>query len=60
MVCGIIWADKVAPRGAEAAAGCKELASDTTKITYKKNTNRRPPSKAKPFEKISPYQKYNR
>ena len=24
MVCRIIWADRVAPRGAEAAAGCKE------------------------------------
>ena len=49
MVCGIIWADRVAPRGAEAAVGCKKLAIVTTKKTYKKNTNRRPLSKAKPF-----------
>ena len=55
MVCGIIWADKVAPRGAEAAAGCEELAIVTKKKTCKKNTNRRPSSKAKPFERISPY-----
>ena len=31
MVCRIIWADRVAPRGAEAATGCEELAIVTTK-----------------------------
>ena len=52
----ITWADRVAPRGAEAAAGCKELAIFTAKKTCNKNTNLRSPSKAKPFERISPYQ----
>ena len=40
MVCGLIWADGVAPRGAEAAIGCRELAVVTTKKTHKENTNR--------------------
>ena len=31
MVYGIIWADRLAPRGVEAAAGCKELAIGTMK-----------------------------
>ena len=31
MVCGIIWVDRVAPRGVEAAVGCKELAIVTMK-----------------------------
>ena len=55
MVCRIIWADRVAPRGAEAAMGCEELAIVTTKKTHKKNTNRQQPSKAKPLKRISPY-----
>ena len=55
MVCGIIWADRVAPRGAEAAVGCEELAIVTMKKTRNKNTNRLQPSKAKPFKRISPY-----
>ena len=59
MVCRIIWADKVAPRGVEAATGCEELAIVTTKKTHKKNINREP-SKAKLFKRILPYQKKNR
>ena len=55
MVCGIIWADRVALRGVEAGAGCEELAIVTLKKTYKKSTNRQQPSKAKPYERISPY-----
>ena len=31
MVCGIIWADRVGPKGAEAVMGCEELAIVTTK-----------------------------
>ena len=41
MVCRIIWEDGVAPRGAEAAMGCRELAIVTAKKAYKKSTNRR-------------------
>ena len=44
-----------APRGAEAAAGRKELAIVTMKKTCKKNSNIHKPSKAKPFERFSPY-----
>ena len=55
MVCGIIWADGVIPRVAEAAAGFKELAIVTTKKKCNKNIDRRPLSKAKPFERILPY-----
>ena len=33
MVCGIIWADRIALRGEEAAEGCKELAIVTMKKT---------------------------
>ena len=36
MVCRIIWADRVAPRGAEAAEGCEELAIVSMKKTCKK------------------------
>ena len=54
MICGIIWADEVAPRSAKAASGFKKLAIVTTKKTYKKN-NRQKPRKAKPFERISSY-----
>ena len=57
MVCGIICADEVAPRGVEAAVGCEELAIVKTKNYARKNTNRILPRKAKPFERISPYQK---
>ena len=32
---GIIWADRVAPRGTEAATGCEELAIVTMKKTHK-------------------------
>ena len=56
MVCGIVWADGVAPRGAGAAVGYKELAIVTIKNTCNKNTNRRPPRKAKYSERISPNQ----
>ena len=35
MGCGITWADKGAPRGAEAAMGCVELAIITMKKTLK-------------------------
>ena len=55
IVCRITWADRVAPRGSEVAAGCKELDIVTMKKIHKKNTNRQQPSKDKPFEKISPY-----
>ena len=37
MVCRIIWAGGVAPRGLEAATGYEELAIITTKKIYKKN-----------------------
>ena len=40
MVYRIIWADRVAPRGEEAAGGYKKLAIVTTKKIHKKNTNR--------------------
>ena len=36
MVCGIIWADRVASKGSEAATGCKELAIVTIKKHVKK------------------------
>ena len=37
MVCGIIWAEVVAPRGTEVAMGYEELAIVTTiKDTYRK------------------------
>ena len=45
MVCGIIWADIVAPRGVEAATSYKELAIATTKKTHKESTNIRQLSK---------------
>ena len=47
--------DRIAPRGVEAAVGREKLAIVTLKKTHKKNTNRQQPSKAKPFERISPY-----
>ena len=56
MVCGIIWADEVAPKGEEAAVGYEELSIVTMKKTHKKNTNRRQLSNAKPLERISTYQ----
>ena len=37
MVYGIIYADRVAPRGAEAAAGCEKLAIVTIKRHIIKN-----------------------
>ena len=40
MVCRIIWADGVAPRGAKAAMGYKELAIVTIRRMHKKSTNR--------------------
>ena len=45
MVFRIIWVDRVALRGAEAAVGCKELAIVTTKKTHIKNANRRSQAK---------------
>ena len=56
MIYGIIEAGIVAPKGTEAAVGYKELAIVTTKKIYKENTNRRQLSKARPFQRISPYQ----
>ena len=55
MVCSIIWTDGVAPRGEEVAVGCKELAIVTMKKACKKNTNGKPPSKAKLVKRISHY-----
>ena len=52
MVYGIIWADRIAPKGVEAAASCKELAIVTLKKTSNTNINRRLPSKSKPFGRI--------
>ena len=46
MVCKIIWVDRVALRGVEAATSYKELAIVTNKITHKKSINRRQLSKA--------------
>ena len=40
MVCGIIWADRIALRGAEATIGWEKLEIVTTKKTHKKNINR--------------------
>ena len=56
MVCGIIWADGVAPKGAEAATAYEEFAIVTTKKSCKKSTNRRQPSKSNPIEWIVYYQ----
>ena len=50
MVCGIIWAEVVAPRGTEVAMGYEELAIVTTKKTHKKSTNIRQLSKANSIE----------
>ena len=36
MVCGIIWAGRVAPKGVEAAASYKKLTLIKTKDTYEK------------------------
>ena len=36
MVCGIIWANRVAPRGVKTAKGWEKLAIVTKKMTYKK------------------------
>ena len=48
----IICADRLAPRGAEAAMGCRELVIVTLKRIQKEITNRRRPRKAKPIVKI--------
>ena len=50
MICGIIWEDRVEPRGIEAAIGYEKLAIITMKKTGKKNKNRRQSSKANPIE----------
>ena len=55
MVYRIIWADRVALRGAEAATGCEELVIVNTKKMQKKNTNRQKPNIAKPLKRISLY-----
>ena len=52
MVCRRIWADGVAPGGAEATTSYKELAIVTTKKICKKNANRRKLSKANPMKGI--------
>ena len=49
MVYRIIWADRVAPRGAEAATSCQKLALVTTKI-HKKNAKRKQLIKANPMK----------
>ena len=40
MVCGIIWADRITPRGEEATMGYRELDIVTTKMTCKGSINR--------------------
>ena len=45
MVCRIIWAYRVAPRGAEAAAGYEEGGRVPTKKILKKRKNKRQPNK---------------
>ena len=50
MICRIILADKVAPKGAEAATSYKKLAIDTINKTCKNNTNRSQLSKANQIE----------
>ena len=52
----INWADEVAPRGREAALGCRKLAIVTAKRMHNKSTNRRALSKGKTFGSISAYQ----
>ena len=50
MVCRIIWVDRVAPRGAEAATGYKKLTIVTTKKTCKKIANRKQLNKENPIK----------
>ena len=38
IICGIIWADRVALRGAEAVVGCKELVIVTIKKRHIRKT----------------------
>ena len=60
MVYRVIWADRVAPRDAKVATGCRELAIVTTKKIHKESTNRRQPRKANLIEWSMHYQEYNR
>ena len=53
MVCRIIWADGVAPRGTKSAIYCKELAIVTAKKTCKEITNKRKLKKSNPIERCS-------
>ena len=50
MVYRIIWADRVALRGAEEATGCRELAVVTTRKTCKESTNGRKAIKIIPLK----------
>ena len=51
MLCRITWADRVAPKGIEAAISHKELAIVTKKKTSNKSTNRKQFSKVNPIER---------
>ena len=55
MVCGVIWVDGVATRGAKAARGYEELYIVTSEKIYKKNTSRIQSSKANPVGRIALY-----
>ena len=51
MICRIIWVDRVAPKGAEAAMGYEELIIVTMKKIHKKSTNRKQPSESNPINR---------
>ena len=56
MICGIIWADRILPKGAEVAIGYEELDIVTTSKTYKKSKDRRLSSKGNLIEWTLYYQ----
>ena len=59
MVCEVIWAGVVAPRGVEVAMCYEEMDIVTTEKTYKKSANKRQSSKANTMGRVMTFQKLN-